>query len=62
MVLRITCSNCLHEVMYNISRLIEEDDVCRLFCEKCSHILVTVSTIEREKMIQGIKVDRQICA
>jgi hypothetical protein len=51
----LMCSKCFHEGKYNISRLVE-DDYWRLFCENCSLELLAVTTPEREKIIQGIKL------
>jgi hypothetical protein len=59
-VLSLMCSYCLHEKEYNIIiQLVEVDDYWRLFCENCNHELLTVSTDEREKIIQGIKLTQK---
>jgi hypothetical protein len=51
------CSKCFHKGEYNIiKRLVEVDDYWRLFCENCSHELLTVNPTERGKIIQGIKL------
>ncbi|WP_235549926.1 hypothetical protein [Paenibacillus sp. Soil766] len=52
--LNLMCSKCLHEGKYSITRLVEEIDYWRLFCENCKYELLAVSPSDREKMIQGI--------
>jgi [ribosomal protein S5]-alanine N-acetyltransferase len=55
----IECSNCLHKGSYEISQMIYENDVWHLICSMCGHKIFTVSTTERDQIIQGMHLTEQ---
>lgn len=53
------CSKCFREEKFTIDRLVEADDYWRLYCENCNHELFALTSSEREKIIQGIKLTEE---